>query len=268
VNDQREAEIPLAGGTANRGRIVRTGDTVRRPLRPTSSATHALLRHLEQVGFDGAPAFLGIDDAGREVLEYMRGTAPMSPYPDWALSDDALVSLAVLLRRFHDATMGFAPLELTWERPVPAAFRTAQISHNDPNLDNVVFRDGVAVALIDFDLAGPGSRTWDLAQAARLWCPLRSEVDVPDLRQGRGTARLRIFLEAYQADAGQRSALVEAVLLSHTWAYDHVAREVARGHAAFAEHWVAGQARDRAARTWQWLLEHRAELAAAVDQPT
>jgi len=264
VTVQRAGEIPFAGGTANRGKIVRSGDTVRRPLRPTSSATHALLRHLEEVGFDGAPAFLGIDEAGREVLEYMAGTAPMSPYPDWALTDEALASLAVLLRRFHDAATNFAPLQLTWDRPVPAPFRTAQVSHNDPNLDNVVFRDGVAVALIDFDLAGPGSRTWDLALAARLWCPLRAETDVPDLRQGRGLARLRIFLDAYQADVEQRSRLVDAVLLSHTWAYDHVAREVARGHAAFAEHWIAGQARLRAERTWQWLRDHHDDLTRAA----
>ena len=38
-------EIPLEGGIANRGRVVRVGETVRRPLRPTSSATHALLQH-------------------------------------------------------------------------------------------------------------------------------------------------------------------------------------------------------------------------------
>jgi hypothetical protein len=264
VSIGRGVEIPFAGGTANRGRIVRSGDTVRRPLRPTSPATHALLRHLEQVGFDGSPAFLGVDEAGREVLEYMSGTAPMAPYPDWALSDGALASLAVLLRRFHDAATGFAPLAMDWGRPVPAPFRTTQISHNDPNLDNVVFRDGVAVALIDFDLAGPGSRTWDLALAARLWCPLRAEPDVPDVRQGRGLARLRLFLDAYQADADQRSGLVEAILLGHTWAYDHVASEVARGHVAFAEHWVAGQARDRAERTWRWLQDHRDDLARAA----
>jgi len=65
-------EIPLEGGIANRGRVVRVGETVRRPLRPTSSATHALLQYLGRVGFDGAPKFLGIDVQGREVLSYIR----------------------------------------------------------------------------------------------------------------------------------------------------------------------------------------------------
>ena len=49
-------EIPLIGGTANRGMVVRRGDTVRRPLRPTSTAVHALLQYLAEVGFDGMTA--------------------------------------------------------------------------------------------------------------------------------------------------------------------------------------------------------------------
>ena len=44
---------------------------------------------------------------------------------------------------------------------MPAAYREGLVSHNDPNLDNIIFRDGEAVALIDFDLASPGSALWD-----------------------------------------------------------------------------------------------------------
>jgi len=86
-------EVPLLGGTANRGRVHRVGNTVRRPLRPTSSATHALLRHLEDVGFDGAPRVLGIDDAGREVLSYVPGQAITAPAPPWSLTAYALRSV-------------------------------------------------------------------------------------------------------------------------------------------------------------------------------
>jgi hypothetical protein len=71
----------LFGGTTNSGLVTRVGDTVRRPLRPTSGATHALLDHLEAAGFDGAPRYLGIDDRGREVLSYVPGTAIIQPYP-------------------------------------------------------------------------------------------------------------------------------------------------------------------------------------------
>ena len=102
-------EIPLHGGTANRGLVVRVGDTVRRPCRPTSPATHALLRHLALVGFAGAPRFLGIDPEGREMLSYVAGRAITPPYPPWALTDAALVSVATLLSRYHAAAASFDP---------------------------------------------------------------------------------------------------------------------------------------------------------------
>ena len=54
---------PLPGGTANRGLVVRVGDTVRRPTAPCWPATHALLAHLSRVGFDGAPRVLAAGPA-------------------------------------------------------------------------------------------------------------------------------------------------------------------------------------------------------------
>ena len=56
---------PLPGGTANRGLVVRVGDTVRRPAAPCWPATHALLAHLSQAGFDGAPRVLAAGSATR-----------------------------------------------------------------------------------------------------------------------------------------------------------------------------------------------------------
>ena len=253
-------EVALPGGTANRGFVVRVGDTVRRPMRATSPATHALLGHLEAVGFDGSPRYLGVDEQGREVLSYVHGQTPIHPYPPWALTDEALASLARLLGRFHEAVAGFVGTDLTWQREVPEPFRTVQVSHNDPNLDNVVFRGSEAVALIDFDLAGAGSRVWDLAMAARLWCPLREDGDIRDARGGRSLRRLAVLLDTYRATAAERDAFVDAVLLSHHWAYDHVAQEVANGHAGFTEHWLTDRARERADRTWAWLGRHRDDL--------
>ena len=107
VNRQRE--VPLHGGTTNAGLVTRVGDTVRRPLRPTSAATKALLDHLERVGFEAAPRYLGVDDAGREVLSFIPGQAAIAPYPDWALTDEALVSVAQLLRRYHERSRRLTP---------------------------------------------------------------------------------------------------------------------------------------------------------------
>ena len=63
------AENPLPGGNMSSG-VVRVGDTVRRPTGPWTPAVHALLVHLNAVGFCGAPRPLGFDEQGREVLSY------------------------------------------------------------------------------------------------------------------------------------------------------------------------------------------------------
>ena len=68
-------ETALVGGDVNVGEnvVVRVGDTVRRPVGPHTAYAHALLRHFERVGFDGAPRVLGLDEQGREVLSYVEG---------------------------------------------------------------------------------------------------------------------------------------------------------------------------------------------------
>jgi hypothetical protein len=257
----RPAEQELLGGTANRGLVFRVGDTVRRPLRPTSPATHALLGHLAGVGFTGAPRYLGVDDLGREVLSYVPGTAVIAPYPPWALTDAALASVARLLRGYHEAVASFDPAGHDWPRWAPPPFRDGLVSHNDPNLDNVVFRGGRAVALIDFDLASPGSVVWDVAAAARLWAPLRPDGDVGDARQGRVLDRFRGFVDAYGLGAADRALVAEAVLHNHDWCYDAVRREVAGGHAGFTAYWQ--DRADRADRTRTW-YEHNLDLLRAA----
>jgi len=120
----------------------------------------------------GAPRFLGVDDRGREILSFIAGQAAVAPFADRVLSDDALVSVAELLRAYHEAIASFDPAGYAWPPAVPAAFRTSTVSHNDPNLDNVVFSEGRAVALVDFDLAGPGSAV--LGRSLRAGAPVGS----------------------------------------------------------------------------------------------
>jgi hypothetical protein len=261
----------LEGGYTNAGKIVRVGDTVRRPWRPTSAATAALFEHLAAVGFDGAPRFLGRDEQGREVLTYVPGEAVLEPYPPWALTDEALVGVAQLLRRFHDAVASFDASRHEWEHRVPGRFCDGTISHNDPNLDNVVFRDGRAVALIDFDLASPGSAAWDVACAARLWAPLRDPVDLPPaLRDGtvaasprRSLERLRLFVDAYGLPAGQRARVVDALVAAHDWCYRIVRRAVQNGHGPFQRMWREG-GEPKAERTRAWLAAHGDDMLAAL----
>lgn len=89
-------------------RIVRVGDTVRRPMHPWSPTIHELLRHLEKVNFPYAPRLLGVDADGREVLTYLDGESGGAA---WAkvVEDDGLVAMARLLRDYHEAVRGFRP---------------------------------------------------------------------------------------------------------------------------------------------------------------
>jgi hypothetical protein len=83
--------------------VVRVGDTVRRPAGPWTPAVHALLTHLHEVGFGGAPRPLGIDDRGREVLTFMPGTVAWPGHFHLLDADRQLRRAARLVREFHDA---------------------------------------------------------------------------------------------------------------------------------------------------------------------
>jgi hypothetical protein len=252
---------PLSGGTANRGLVIRVGDTVRRPIAPCWPATHALLAHLSVVGFDGAPRVLAADTS-TEVLTYIHGRAAVPPLPANTLTDAALVSIASLLRGYHRSVRSFDPAGYRWPRPIPASFRTGLVSHNDVHPANLVFREGRAVALIDFDLAGPGSAAWDLAAAARNWAPLQDEQDITDSRQGRVIERFRIFLDACELTRAERRHVAEAVVANHDWTYAIVTEAAAAGHPGFADHWH--KVMQPTVRARRWCLRHQRDLLAAA----
>jgi hypothetical protein len=252
---------PLPGGTANRGLVIRVGDTVLRPAAPCRPATHALLAHLSAVGFDGAPRVLAVSGS-TETLTYINGQAAVPPLPADTLTDAALVSVAELLRRYHRAAASFDPAGYQWPRPVPARFRTGLVSHNDVHPANLVFRAGRAVGLIDFDLAGPGSAAWDIAAAARYWAPLRGDRDIADGRQGRALERFRIFVHASGLTRAERRQVAEAVVANHDWTYAIVTEAAAAGHQGFADHWRT--VAEQAARARRWCLRHHRDLLAAA----
>jgi hypothetical protein len=260
------AEMLLSGGLTNAGLVSRVGDTVRRPQARTSEASRAVLEHLERVGFDGAPRFIGIDEQGRETLRFIPGEAAVEPYGDWALTDEALAGVAALLRRYHEAVASFDPSGLAWPDFVPPEFRDGVISHNDPNLDNVIFCGDRPVAIIDFDLASPGSAVWDVACAARLWAPLRDERDAPAQVRGRSGERLRIFVDAYGLSRRDRARVVDAMIPAHERCYRVVRSALDQGHETFGRMWQDG-GRERTERTHRWLASHDARMRAVLGAP-
>jgi hypothetical protein len=258
-------EEPLKGGFGDLGLVVRIGDTIRRPPRPSTVAVRALLVHLQECGFEGAPRYHDTDDQGREVLDFLAGDVPLPPYPAWSMTDEAVESMGELVRRFHDATRGFdatavSGWELDWADPGGGPV----ICHNDLFPENVVFRDGRAVALIDFDMAAPGRPFWDLGVAAQEWMPLHA----PETRVNHGLAldsidRFGRFVRAYGVDAGDAVELVDVVFEERAQSLANIRSEVASGEPVWVEQWDAS-AEAGAATDDAWLAEQRNALIAAV----
>lgn len=234
---------------------------VNRPRAPFGQATHAVLAHLDSVGFAGSPRVLAVD-AETETLSWIPGRAACNPLPEWSLSEQTLISVAELIRRFHLAMRSFDATGHRWARPVPLRYRTGLVSHNDLHPGNVIFDGATAIGLIDFDLAGPGSAIWDLATAARCWCPLLDDCDVPPVVADRRLERLAVFLEAYGLVAADRIAVAEALLPNHDWTYRIVTDAAGSGHPGFRDYWHEVVRRTDRARNW--MLRHRSELLAVV----
>jgi hypothetical protein len=216
-----EQEIPLLGGDVTEG-VVRVGNTVRRPLQETSPLVHALLKHLEAVGFDGAPWFLGIDERGREILSYIEGEVAWRPRPPWIADEDRLVSVARLVRAYDDAAASFVPApellpapppELPGMPPAPAD-PPELIAHLDITPENVVFRDGRAVALIDFDFAKPATRLDEVSNMMIWWAPLFDPADRdPLMRDLDVPRRTRLLADAYGLSDDDRRKVLQVTLL-------------------------------------------------------
>lgn len=259
-----DAEV-LLGGVGNAGSVIRIGDEVRRPTSVHSSSIHALLAHLHRSGFDGVPEVLGIDSAGRERLGFIHGEVPMPPFPRWSQSDELLGSVAALLRGYHDAVAGFADGDRrSWsdEMADPTPGLRPVVCHNDLCPENVVFRDGRAVAMLDFEFAAPGRRLWDVASMASMCVPLDTDDDAA--RTGRSGLdpfrRLRVVADGYGLEPDLRAELVSVVAerLANGGAF--VARRVERGEQAFIDMWEVMGGQERYDRRRRWFDEHRSRF--------
>ncbi|MEK6225776.1 MAG: phosphotransferase [Chloroflexota bacterium] len=252
-------EVPLGG---NLNDAVRVGDTVRRRGGPWTPAIHALLRFLEREGF-AAPRVIGIDEIGREVLGFIEGGAEPGhplPLPDAVFREDHMVDAARHLRRYHDVVERFTPPpDATWRLVSPTPHEI--ICHNDWSPWNALFRNGRYALTLDWDLAGPGPRLWDVANAAYCWVPLFAAASAARDIEERAR-RLRIFCVAY--DLVDRSALIDAMRARVIYLRRFMQEEAKRGDPGFMRLVDRGTP-GRMADDVDYLDEHRAVLERALD---
>lgn len=230
----QENETELSGG--NTSTVVRVGETVHRVTGSWSVGVHALLLYLDKQGFRDAPKFLGMDKQGREILTFIEGEVGNYPLAHYMWSDEVLVEVARLIRRYHDATVGFVvPEGARWQIEYPDRSQHEVLCHNDLAPYNTVYVDGKPCALIDFDNAGPGPRVWDLAHASYRFVPLAHLNDSEMEREGVTNIqiqgrRLQLFCDSYGISA---RAVLEMVGPRVQALRDTIVERAAEGKSAF-----------------------------------
>jgi thiamine kinase-like enzyme len=169
---------------------------------------HALLEHLNSNGFAAAPRALGIDDQGREIIEYIEGDVVWPGRFDLLETDDALAAVARLIARYHRLVRAFPHRDYEWaRRGADPSGSTEVLCHSDFAPWNLVHRDGTWT-FIDWDLAAPGRCTWDTAWALLSFVPLTPDRPLGDAAIGH---RLAVFKDAYGGAASLEETLAVAV---------------------------------------------------------
>ena len=248
--------------------VYRRGDVVIRETGPWASTVHSLLRHLQDVGFEGSPRVVGsgFDSDGRETLSYIEGEFT-DPGP-WTL--EGATAVGHLLRDLHEATASFQPEpDAEWGpwfgRPLggPASV----IGHCGVTPWNIVARNGLPVALIDWDFAGPVDPLVELAQAC--WLNAKLHDDIVAEREGLPpladrAKQLRAIVDAYGLSARQRSGFVDRIIefVVHSTAWEADEAGITPDTTDLEAPW--GWALAWQARAAAWQLRHRRTLQNAL----
>lgn len=228
----------LDGGFRSAAR--RHGDTVHRGA--TSPYAVELLGFLTAHDWPHSPALIS-STSQASVLAYLDGTAAITPEQRAAASEDAaLASPARIVRELHDLTAG-----------TRLATGGEVACHNDLDPRNTIYRRDddllVPVALIDWDLAGPGRRVHDLAHLCWTYTGINPTAD-PDLVRH----RIHVCLEAY-GWTGTPGEVVGAMLWWQDRCHRGIRAEADAGDRTM-QALVADGVMDAVRGDYHWTLEH------------
>lgn len=237
VDTNLPIEEPLHGG--NISNVSRKGKTVRREQHNNNYFVHLLLQHLEKIKYPYSPRFLGIDKQNREVLTFIDGEAGNYPLKQYMWSNESLEAIAKMLRGYHDAVENFhfkeewMPLEGT---PEPLEI----ICHNDFAIYNIIFNKEQPVGIIDFDMAAPGPKMWDVVYSLYTSVPLSRFILTEDedrtvydssIHGKEKKNRVKIFLKSYGVDLNDD--IFELLQLRLNTLCKTIEREACNGNLAY-----------------------------------
>jgi hypothetical protein len=205
-------------GAFHRAAVYRRGDVVVKETGPWASAVFSLLRHLADVGFAWAPPLVGLGTgpSGGPAIRYRYVEGEFTQPGPWSL--DGAAAIGRMLRDLHDATATYRPPpDAQWKPWFGRALGGPDrlVGHCDLAPWNIVARDGLPVALIDWEVAGPVDRLTELAQAC--WLNAKLHDDLVAEREGlpplaERARLLRAIVDGYGLPARRRRGFVDRIV--------------------------------------------------------
>src|SRR5262249_19827512 len=92
-------------------------------------------------------------------------------------------------------------------------------------------------AFIDWDMAAPGSRLWDVAYALHGFVPLSAN---PRYQRHDAALRMRVFADAYGLDEAERERVIPMLARRTQAMYNFLADQAANGTQPWATLWDQG----------------------------
>lgn len=229
----------LNGG---RDKIYKKDNCVHRPSDRWTQHIHPFLKYMHEMGFDKIPYPYEINDSGIEKLSFVEGNVHNGILPEEVKTDEALISVAELLRKYHDLASGYIKtLTGNEEWMLPKLEPIETMCHGDFAPYNMVMDGGIAIGIIDFDTLHPGPRLWDVAYALYRWIPLMS----PDNPENFGDEddkkrRLEIFRDTYGLNETSNAIIIDWVIRRLEYLVDFMRSEAKRSNETFQRNIDAG----------------------------
>jgi thiamine kinase-like enzyme len=166
----------------------------------------------------------------------------------------------------HEAARSIDSAGSTWSTELADPLGGHLVCHNDVCFENVVFRDGVAVGLIDFDFAAPGRPVYDVAQMARMCVPVDDELSAARLGwdPAERPERLRLVADAYGLQDDERRDLLDVLADTIARGGEFVRRRVEAGDPNFIKMWDDMGGMERFDRRRRWWAAHANQFLAAL----